>query len=222
VSARGWIAATAFAFALASAGAVGQDVRIPLHKKSKYTPVQDLNRQGVEALQKHQIEKAKKFFYRAYLIDPNDPFTLNNLGYLAEIEGDADRAQRYYDQAHVNTSDAEVDISTESKLQGKTVAKIAGNTGAGPMKANQLNSEALRLLNEDRAPEADLLLQQALKLEPNNPFVLNNMGFAKEKEGDLEEAIRFYSRAAATGSRELIMVTFNKDWRGRAITWTTA
>jgi Flp pilus assembly protein TadD len=222
VSARAWITAMVFALALVSIGAAAQDLRIPLRKKSKYTPVQDLNRQGVEALQKHQIEKAKKFFYHAYLIDPNDPFTLNNLGYLAEIEGDADRAQRYYDQAHANTSDAEVDISTESRLQGKSVAKIAGSTGAGPMKANQLNAEALRLLNEDRGPEADLLLQQALKLEPNNPFVLNNMGFAKEKEGELEEAIRFYSRAAATGSRELIVVTFNKEWRGRAISEVAA
>jgi tetratricopeptide (TPR) repeat protein len=54
-------------------------------------------------------------------------------------------------------------------------------------------------------------------MEPNNPFSLNNMGFAKEKEGELEEAIRSYSKAAQTGSREPVVVTVNKEWRGRAI-----
>lgn len=214
---RRLVAALALAFTLPALAGEAQELRIPLHKKSKYTPVQQLNRDGVAALQKHQIEKAKKLFYRAYLIDPNDPFTLNNLGYVSEIEGDVDRAQRYYDQARANTSDAQVDVSTEAQLQGKVVAKIAGNTATTAMKVNELNSQAMQLLNQDRAPESDLLLQQALKIDPNNPFTLNNMGFAKEKEGDLEEAIRFYSRSAATASREQIVVTYNKDWRGRAI-----
>ena len=202
-------------FGFVSAGA--QELRLPLPKKSKYTPVQKLNRDGVKALGKHDVDKAKRYFYKAYLIDPNDPFTLNNLGYVAELEGDGDRAQRYYDQAEANTSDALVDQSTEPQDIGKAVDKIAGRTAEGPMKVNQLNSQAVRLLNQDRAPEADLLLQQALKMEPNNPFSLNNMGFAKEKEGELEEAIRSYSKAAQTGSREPVVVTVNKEWRGRAI-----
>lgn len=194
-----------------------QQFRIPLPKKSKYTPVQQLNRDGVKALQKHNIDKAKRYFYKAYLIDPNDPFTLNNLGYLAELEGDLDRAQRYYDQAQANTSDAMVERSTAPQDVGKPVDKIAGRTAEGPMQVNQLNSEAVRLLNQDRAPEADLILERALKIEPHNPFSLNNMGFAKEKEGELEEAIRYYSQAAQTGSREQVIVTLNKSWRGRPI-----
>src|SRR5215469_13224683 len=60
-----------------AATAPAQDIRIPLPKKSKYTPVQQLNRDGVHALEKHDIGKAKGLFYKAYLIDPNDPFTLN-------------------------------------------------------------------------------------------------------------------------------------------------
>ena len=75
--------------------ASAQQVRIPLPKKSKFTPVQQLNRDGVAALKKHDIGKAKRLFYKAYLIDPNDPFTLNNLGYVSELEGSMDRAQRY-------------------------------------------------------------------------------------------------------------------------------
>src|ERR1700743_1063516 len=207
----------------AGATAAGaQEVRIPLPKKSKYTPVQALNRDGVAALKKHDINKAKRLFYKAYLIDPNDPFTLNNLGYVAELEGSLDRAQRYYDMAQANTSEAVIDKSTAEEMQGKTVATVAGHTAEGPMKINGLNSEALDLLNRDRAPEADVVLQQALKLEPGNPFTLNNMGFAKEKEGELESAIQYYDRSAATGSREPIVIAFNKSWRGKPISEVAA
>jgi Flp pilus assembly protein TadD len=206
------------AFALIGAmAASAQDVRIPLPKKSKYTPVQGLNRDGVKALEKHDIAKAKSLFYKAFLLDPNDPFTLNNLGYVSELEGDLERARRYYDQAQANTAEAVIDKSTEQRLEGQIVAKVAGQVGADQMRVNQLNSEAVHLLNQDRAPEADLILQQALKIDPNNPFTLNNMGFAKEKEGDLEEAIRQYQRAANTRSTERVVVTENKDWRGRMI-----
>ena len=197
--------------------AQAQELRIPLPKKSKFTPVQQLNRDGVAALKKHDIGKAKRLFYKAYLIDPNDPFTLNNLGYVSELEGSRDRAERYYDQAKANTSEAVIDRSTSQDAQGKTVASVAGHTAEGPMKVNELNSEALGLLNRDRAPEADVVLQAALKIDPKNPFTLNNMGFAKEKEGELESAIRYYDNSAATGSREPIVIAFNKSWRGKPI-----
>jgi Flp pilus assembly protein TadD len=192
-------------------------IRIPLPKKSKYTPVQQLNRDGVQALKKHDINKAKKLFYKAYLIDPNDPFTLNNLGYISEVEGDRDRAERFYELAQANTSDATVDRSTSPDVEGQAVAKIAGRTSEGPMKVNALNSEAISLLSKDRAPEADLVLQQALKLDPKNPFTLNNMGFAKEKEGELEEAVRYYDQSAMTGSRDAVVIAIDKDWRGKPI-----
>jgi Flp pilus assembly protein TadD len=203
--------------ALQSASAGDAALRIPLPKKSKYTPVQQLNRDGVQALKKHDVNKAKRLFYKAYLIDPNDPFTLNNLGYISELEGDRDRAQRFYDQAQANTSDAMVDRSTDDQVKGQAVAKVAGRTNEGPMKVNALNSEAISLLSKDRAPEADLVLQQAMKLDPKNPFTLNNMGFAKEKEGELEEAVKYYDQAAGTGSRDAVVIAINKSWRGKPI-----
>jgi len=202
--------------------ASAQQVRIPLPKKSKFTPVQQLNRDGVAALKKHDIGKAKRLFYKAYLIDPNDPFTLNNLGYVSELEGSLDRAQRYYDQARANTSEAVIDRSTADEVQGKTVASVAGHTAEGPLKVNELNSEALGLLNRDRAPEADVVLQAALKIDPKNPFTLNNMGFAKEKEVEIESAIKFYYSSAATGSRDPIVIAFNKSWRGKPISEVAA
>lgn len=199
-----------------------QDLHLPLPKKSKYTPVQQLNRDGVQALKKHNIEKAKRLFYKAYLIDPNDPFTLNNLGYVAELEGEIDRAHRYYDQAQAGTSEALVDKSTEEIAQGKKVSEIAGRTQQGPLKINEMNGEAITLLAKDRAPEADVILQQALRMDPRNPFTLNNLAFARENEGELEQALRYYNDAARSGSQDKVVVALNKDWRGRPISEVAA
>jgi Flp pilus assembly protein TadD len=210
-----------FLSVLRAAPAESQEKHLPLPKRSDYTPVQQLNHEGVKALEKHNLSKAKRLFYKAYLIDPNDPFTLNNLGYAAELEGDLDRAQRYYDQAGTNASEAIVRTSTDKQAEGKVVAKVAGRAGQGNMQVNQLNRQAVQLLNHDRAPEADLVLQQALKIDPKNAFTLNNMGFAKEKEGELEEAIQFYTRAAGTRSLDPVVVTSNDDWRGKPI-WEVA
>src|SRR5262249_22197498 len=80
-----------------------QDVRIHIPWRSKPTRVQRYNQDGVKYLKKNEVEHAKESFYKAYLLDPNDPFTLNNLGYVSELEGDLDRATRFYDLAGANT-----------------------------------------------------------------------------------------------------------------------
>lgn len=193
------------------------EVRITLPKRTKPTPVQKLNREGVKEIRKHNYNKAKKLFYKAYLIDPDDPFTLNNLGYISELEGNIDRAERYYALAADHTSDAQIDMSSSTDAKGKAVSQIAGNADDRTLQINRDNVQAIGLLLKDRAPEADLLLQRALALDPKNPFTLNNIGFAKEKEGELEQALSFYSSAAAMGSNERIVVTVNRNWRGKPI-----
>src|ERR1700693_1584992 len=75
------------------------DLRITLPKRTKPTPVQQLNRDGVKAVEKHKLDKAEKLFYKAYLLDPNDPFTLNNLGYFSELQGKGERAALYSELA---------------------------------------------------------------------------------------------------------------------------
>src|SRR5437763_11450809 len=138
--------------------ASAQQVRIPLPKKSKFTPVQQLNRDGVAALKKHDYEKAKKLFYKAYLIDPNDPFTLNNLGYVSELEGKVDRAERFYALAAENKSDAMVDAANVASVKGKPVSSVAGGADNSEVQVNRYNVQAISLLIKDRAPEADLIL----------------------------------------------------------------
>lgn len=191
--------------------------RLSLPKGSKPTPVQKLNQDGVKACQKHDYDRAKKLFYRAYLIDPNDPFTLNNLGYIAELEGNLERAQRYYTLAAENPTDALVYRSSDKRVEGKPMSQVAGGAADRELMVNRLNIEAMGLLMKDRAPEADVVLMRAMALEPANPFTLNNLGYAKEKEGEIEQAVRFYQAAADTNSQEPVVVTLKKDWRGRAI-----
>ncbi len=197
----------------ASAG----DVRISIPKRTKPTPVQKLNQEGVKEVEKHAYKRAKALFYKAYLIDPNDLFTLNNLGYIAELEGQADRAQRYYDLAQAQGSEAVVYKSTERAAVGQPVDKIAGNAADAKMQVNRINVYAIGLLQKDQAPEADLALQKALRLDPTNPFTLNNLGFAREKEGELEDAYKYYVEAANQHSNTPIVVSLKSSWRGKSI-----
>jgi Flp pilus assembly protein TadD len=202
-----------------SAFANDKEVRLSIPKRTHATPVQKYNQDGVKALQKQHIDTARKLFYKAYLLDPNDPFTLNNLGYLAELDGDVDRAQRYYELAAANGSQASVENSNTKELEGKAVSEVAGKAEGGQLQVNRLNVRALSLLQQDRAIEAEAVLQKALKLDPNNPFTLNNMGYAREQQGELESALKFYNQAAATRSEEKVIVAVNshRDWRGKKI-----
>jgi len=205
-----------------SAGATDKGVHINVPKRTKPTPVQQLNREGVKAIEKHDYTKAKQLFYKAYLLDPNDPFTLNNLGYVSELEGDVDRAQRFYALAAEQSSDAVVDQSTNDSAVGKPVAKVAGNADEHNLQVNRLNVAAIGLLQKDRAPEAEALLRRALALDPRNPFTLNNLGFAEEKQGEWEKAYAYYYQASNVHSNDPVIVTVNKNWRGKPISEVAA
>jgi len=206
------------ALVLALAGiAWAADLRLTFPKRTQPTPVQKLNQQGVKALEKHAYAKAKALFYKAYLLDPNDPFTLNNLGYVAELDGQVERAQRFYALAAEQTSDALVAASTSPASVGKSVAVVAGHAPDAQMRVNETNVAAIALLLKDRAPEADTLLRRALAIEPNNAFTLNNLGYAQEQQGEWERALAYYNRAAELHSSEPVVVTVNPKWRGRGI-----
>jgi Flp pilus assembly protein TadD len=193
------------------------DLKLTLPKRSELTLVQRLNRDGVEALRKHQYEKAEGIFFKAYLFDPSDPFTLNNLGYISELQGQLDRAQKFYSLASEQASDAVIDRANTTRLEGKPMREAFAGLNDVPMQANRMNVEAMRLLSESRAPEADLLLQKALVLDPRNIFTLNNLGVAKESRGDYDQALTDYMAAADSHSSEPVIVTLNRAWRGKPV-----
>jgi Flp pilus assembly protein TadD len=212
------------------------DLKIALPRRSHATPVQRLNREGVELVRKHRYEKAESLFYKAYLLDPDDPFTLNNLGFVAELQGQVDRAHTFYTLAWKQGSDAVIDLASadfagadfqssgaansdrkkSSRLRGQTMNEALSLTDI-PLKDNHDNVEAVRLLSQGRALEAEVLLHHALKNNPNNAFALNNMGVAKEMEGESEEALKYYDAAAAVHSSAATVVTLNRSWRGKPV-----
>lgn len=86
-----------------------------------------------------------------------------------------------------------------------------------PLQINHANVEAVRLLSQGRAPEADLLLQSTLQTDPQNVFTLNNMGVAKEMEGEDQEALKYYDEAATARSDATAVVTIDRTWRGKPV-----
>jgi Flp pilus assembly protein TadD len=211
-----WMGTIALFVSLAGAS-FAADLHVKVPKRTKPTPVQKLNADGVRAIEKHDYKRAKKLFYQAYLLDPDDPFTLNNLGYMAELDGEIDRAQRYYALAADQNSEAVVSTATTEQAKGKAVGLVAGSAADDQMRVNRLNVYAIGMLEKDRAPEADISLQKALVLDPKNPFTLNNLGYAKEKEGELQQALTYYNQAANSGSHEPVIVSVHPSWRGKPI-----
>jgi Flp pilus assembly protein TadD len=193
------------------------DLKITIPKRSSLTPVQRLNREGVEALRKHNVAKAEQLFYKAYLFDPDDAFTLNNLGYISELQGQIDRAQNFYSLAAQQSSEAVIDRASARRVEGRPM-KDALAMSDQPLQINHANVEAVRLLSQGRAPEADLLLQETLKLDAHNVFTLNNMGVAKEMEGEAREALKYYDQASSVSSDASAVVTGDRTWRGKPVT----
>jgi Flp pilus assembly protein TadD len=179
--------------------------------------VQRLYREGVDAVKKHQYEKAAALFYKAYLYDPADPFTLNNLGYISELEGELDRAHKFYTQASEQASNANIDRSNARQLQGKPMHLAFESLQDVPMRVNRMNVDAMELLSEDRGFEAVALLKKALSLDALNPFTLNNMGVADEATGDYHNALKEYGAAAEMHSSEPVVLALDRSWRGRPV-----
>ena len=193
------------------------DIKITIPKRSQVTPVQRLNREGVEAINKRQFSKAKSLFYKAYLYDPGDPFTLNNLGYVSELEGQVERAQKFYAMASAQSTEARIDRASTKELKGESLQSAIGTFHDVPMQINRANVRAVGLLSQGRVREADSLLQETLALDPKNAFTLNNLGVAKESQGEYGEALKYYNSAANAHVQDPVIVTMNGSWRGKPV-----
>jgi Flp pilus assembly protein TadD len=159
---------------------------------------------------------------KAYLIDPDDPFTLNNLGYVAELEGDVDRALRYYELAANVPTEAVIDEASNKQFKGQPVSAVFNAAKSATYAANGANFRALALLDKGRIFEAEDVLRRALRNDPNNPFLLDSLGYVMESEGDVQSALKYYTDAANVHSDERVLLTSNKRWRGKPISEVAA
>lgn len=213
-----FLAVIAVAAVLGQAQAHARDdfvLKIPL--RSRLSPVQRLNREGVELVRKNQYEKAEALFLKAYLFDPADPFTLNNLGYVAELQGQVDRAQRFYRLAAEQGCDAPIDLSSMRDLKGRPMQDAYQNYPDLPMRINRMNLDAMQLLAQDRGFAALTLLEHARAADPQNPFTLNNLAVADEAVGDYDAALQNYKEVADLHSSEKVTVTADRAWRGKSV-----
>jgi len=190
-------------------------ITIPRH--SSLTFVQRLNREGVKAIERHDYATAAGFFYKAYLYDPADPFTLNNLAYISEVQGQMDRAESFYKLAAEQGCNANIDMSNVDTLKGQPMRAALATLRDTPMHVDRLNLDAVRLLSKNRAMEAAGLLQQALASNPNDPFTLNNLGVANEAIGNYQTAMRYYGSAADTRSKEPVALSQNSSSEGKSV-----
>jgi Flp pilus assembly protein TadD len=184
--------------------------------------VQRLNREGVDAVLSHKYEKAEGLFFKAYLYDPADPFTITNLGYVSELNGQLERAEKFYKLAAEQGCNAVIDRSNDKALKGKPMMYALDTLKNVPMRINRMNILGIEMLAQDRGFEAEDMLKQALALDPENPFTLNNLGVAEEATGDFEDALKYYDAAAATRSMEQIIITLKHSSRGKPVSLVAA
>jgi tetratricopeptide (TPR) repeat protein len=111
--------------------------------------VAELNLRGVSAVNRNDLPTANADFRKAYSLNPNDAFTLNNIGYVAELEGDRETAQFFYDHARQSQgASAIVGVATRQTAEGrKLFAVAADNNGLVATRVSQ-DRDALRRENQ--------------------------------------------------------------------------
>jgi Flp pilus assembly protein TadD len=88
---------------------------------------------------------ARSYFEQAYKLDPKDAFTLNNMGFLAELDGDRETADFYYAKAaDARRKNETVTIATRPEAEGQKVESVAKNSNRQVESSMQADVEAKR------------------------------------------------------------------------------
>jgi Flp pilus assembly protein TadD len=81
---------------------------------------------GVSAANENDWLAARQDFLHAYSLDPSSAFSLNNRGYVAEMDGDLETAQFFYEKARkAGDADARLDLATQHVAEGKKLFTVA-------------------------------------------------------------------------------------------------
>jgi Flp pilus assembly protein TadD len=167
---------------------------------------------------------------RSLALDPKNPFTLNNMGYAKEKEGEYESARDFYRKAADLHSDKPVIVSPNKDWRGKPISEVAEQNAKKVrelVKKSQddqrfrvamLNLRGVSAINRNEADEATKDFQEANKLAPNDAFTLNNMGYLAELQGDRETAQFYYDKAQqARRADDRVEVATRKDAEGRKL-----
>jgi tetratricopeptide (TPR) repeat protein len=89
-----------------------------------------LSVRGVSAANRNDWHEARQDFLRAYSLDPASAFSLNNLGYVSERDGDIETAHFFYSKAQrADDADARIGLATQPEAEGRHLDAVAGDSG---------------------------------------------------------------------------------------------
>jgi hypothetical protein len=119
-----------------------------------------LNLRGVSALNRNDPQTARQDFQKAYKLDSNNAFTLNNLGYMAELDGDRETADFYYAKAEeAKRANRKVDVATRADVQGQLLKRVASSGDdavqqriQNALMAKRRQGGPIHLLHRDNTP----------------------------------------------------------------------
>ena len=115
-------------------------------------------------------QAARQDFVHAYSLDPANAFTLNNLGYVSEREGDLETAQFFYTKARrASNANRPIGKATNAAAQGQPLVRVAEDSdGKVDSKLEQYSQQ--RRVEQgpvELAPRGDD--SNAPTTSPNNP-----------------------------------------------------
>jgi tetratricopeptide (TPR) repeat protein len=82
----------------------------------------------------------------------------------------------------------------------------------------RLSEQGYQELSERNYREAEMLLDEALSLNPNNPYALLNMGVVYQNTGRLDEAQEMYERVIALAPEDRATVSNKNSAVGKSLT----
>jgi Flp pilus assembly protein TadD len=84
---------------------------------------------GVSAANQNDWAEARQDFLKAYSLNPQSAFSLNNRGFVSERYGDLETAQFFYEKARkADDSRARVGLATQHFAEGKDMVTVAADS----------------------------------------------------------------------------------------------
>jgi Flp pilus assembly protein TadD len=116
------------------------------HEQDISAQVAELNLRGVSAVNRNDLRAADIAFRKAYRLDPGNAFTLNNIGYVSELEGDRETAEFFYQQARqAGGANATVGVATSRTAEGRRLFAVSEDNNARVQTKVAAEQDALRL-----------------------------------------------------------------------------
>jgi tetratricopeptide (TPR) repeat protein len=89
------------------------------------TPVQQELADGIKAYRDGDVHAYIQHTKRAHEMDPKDPFVINDMGVVYELEGNKDEALAHYKEAYQRADDRVVRYSHIDEEQGRLLRVLA-------------------------------------------------------------------------------------------------